>query len=106
MSPFKHASDTSRWWNLNLFYVFAASKRVETIEISKKLEEISVTKEVISQQEISYESDSMSYQPMETSLKGVQIKPEIKAPIECELVRKPQTEIKVAPSRGMLARPW
>lgn len=88
-----------------MFYVFAASKRFETIEISKKLEEISVTKEVISQQEISYESDSMSYQPMETSLKGVQIKSEIKAPIESELVRKPQTEIKVAPSKGMLARP-
>lgn len=110
----KHAFDTIRWWNLiNLiiffFHVFAALNRVEqnqygTIEISKKLEEISVTKEVISGQEISYGSESLSYQSMETSLKGVQIKQEIKVPIENELVRKPQTEMKVAPSKGMLAR--
>lgn len=96
---------------LTLFDIFAASKRVEqnlyaTMEISQRLEEISVTKEVISRQEITYESDSLSYQPMETSSKVVQIKPEIKVPSESELVRKPQIEIEVAPSKGMLAWSW
>lgn len=96
---------------LKLFHVFADSKRVEdnqyaTMEISKRLEEISVTKEMISIQEISYESDSLSYQPMETSLKVVQSKPEIKVPSESELVRKPEIEMEVAPSKGMLAWSW
>lgn len=94
-----------------MFHVFTASKRVEqyqyaTMEISKTVEEISVTKEIISRQEISYESDSLSYQPMETSLKVAQMIPEIKVPSESELVRKPQIEMEVAPSKGMLTRSW
>lgn len=96
---------------LKCFHVFTASKRVEqyqyeTMEISKTIEEISITKEVISRQEISYESDSQSYQPMETSQKVVQIKPEIKMASRHELVRKPQSETEIAPSKGMLAWSW
>lgn len=68
--------------SLKLFNVFAASKRVEhyqyaTMELSKNTEDISETKGVISGQEISYECDSLSYQPVE-----------------------------VAPSKGMLAWYW
>lgn len=96
---------------LTLFHVFVASKRVEqnlyaTMEISQRLEEISVTKEVISRQEITYESDSLPYQPLETSLKVVQSKAGIKVPSESELVKKPQIETEVALSKGMLAWSW
>lgn len=65
----------------------------------ERLEEISVTQELISRQELSCES-VLSYQPVETSLKLVQIKQEIKVPSESELVRKPEIEIKVATSKG------
>lgn len=93
---------------LKCFHVFTALKRVEqyqyeTMEISKMVEEVSMTKEVFSRPEISYESDSQSCQPMETSPKVVQIKPEIKVQSRSELVRKPQSETEIAPSKGMLA---
>lgn len=88
-------------------------KRIEqsqyaTVEISHRIKEISETKEVISTQEITYKTDSLSYHPTESSLKVVQIKPEMpsEVPSKSELQRKPQIEVELAPSEGMLAWSW
>lgn len=107
ISAVERASD-ARIGILKLSHVFAASERVEqyqyaTVEISRTIEEISERKEMISKQEISYERDSLLNQPVETSVKVVEIKSEIKVSSESELMTKHQIEMEVAPFKGMFA---